>query len=251
MPQRVFAMTEHTTVETRDALLELGFRCDDTVISDVMPGLSFDFGNFKLQASCVTNLRAAEVVLFTGVLTTPRTMAEIDFELPRRVESRNQCAAFIVWYLDEASSEREFRPQRDVGWIEEGRQNRKLLPGVRVMGAYNSRPSCTVRRDWMRLALNTLREHISYLTDSAPVVFCFDGSVLSIRLEREIVALAGQGLPWAVCFSVKAGELRRLPKRFKRECVKLSIWESRLTIDGWRYEGTIEAYAPVGRAGIQ
>jgi hypothetical protein len=103
----------------------------------------------------------------------------------------------------------------------------------------------------MRLALKTLREHLSYLPDSAPVVFYFDGSVLSIHLEGQIVALAGQGLAWAVRFSIRAGELRRLPKRFMHECIGISIWESQLTIDGWRYDGTIDACASGGTAEIQ
>ena len=53
--------------------------------SDVHPDLSFDFGDFKLFASCVTNLSVMEVVLFTGIWATPRTFAMIEFELPRRV----------------------------------------------------------------------------------------------------------------------------------------------------------------------
>lgn len=43
-------------------------------MSDVMPGLSCDFGNVKGSASCVMNLRFKEVVLVTGVLKTERTI---------------------------------------------------------------------------------------------------------------------------------------------------------------------------------
>jgi len=242
---------DQTTIAVWDVLHGLGFQPDDTIFSDVRPGLSFDFGNFKLSASCVTNLRAEQIILFSGVLSTPRTLAEVIFEMPRQVKSCEQCTAWIVWSLDRYSPGRRFQPGRPVDWIEAGRQCQTLLPWVREMGAYNSRPQCVVRRDWMRLALKTLREHLSYLPDRAPVVFCFDGSVLSIYLEDQIVALAGQGLAWAVRVSIRAGELRRLPKRFMHECVGISIWESQLTIDGWRYNGTIDAHAPSGFAEVQ
>ena len=69
-------------------------------MSDEMPGLSFDFGNFKLYAVCVMNLKFREVVMFTGVLTTRRTIAEVIFELPRMLASRELCGAWITWNLD-------------------------------------------------------------------------------------------------------------------------------------------------------
>jgi hypothetical protein len=244
-------VNHQVTIATYDVLLDLGFQPDDTVLSRNCPSLSFDFGGFQLSASCVLNLRVVEVVLFGGVLATPNALAEIEFELPRKVLSREQCAAWIAWSLDQSAPERRFQPRQYVGWIEEGRQNQKLLPWVIDMGAYDSRPSCTVRRDWLRLALKTLGEHLSSLTDSAPVVFSFDGSVLSIRFDGEAVALPGEGFPWAVRFSVKAGDLRRLPKRLMSECLGVEIWESRLRIDRWVYEGTIDLSGLAGRAEIQ
>jgi hypothetical protein len=247
----VRAVDDHATIAVWDVLPGLGFQPDDAVFSDVRPGLSFDFGNFKLSASCATNLRAEQIILFSGLLSTRRTLAEVIFEMPRQVRSCRQCIAWIVWSLDRYSPGRRFEPPRPIDWIEVGRQCETLLPWVREMGAYNSRPQCVVRRDWMRLALKTLHEHLSYLPDSAPVVFYFDGSVLSIHLEGQVVALAGQGLAWAVRFRIRAGELRRLPKRFMHECIGISIWESQLTIDGWRYDGTIDACASSGTAEIQ
>src|SRR5580700_7982451 len=87
-----------------DALKELGFSPDSTVISDDMPGLSFDFGNFKLSASVVINKWFKPVVLFGGVLATPRTLTEVCFELPRMVASRQQVVAFLAYYLDKQAS---------------------------------------------------------------------------------------------------------------------------------------------------
>jgi hypothetical protein len=245
-------LNHQATIATFDVPRDLGFQPDDTVLySHVKPGLSFDFGNFKLSASCLLNVRFVEVVLFRGILATSHSLAEIEFELPTRVLSREQCAAWIVWKLDQYGSERMFQPRRYVAWIEEGRQNQRLVPWVTEMAAYKSRPSCTVRRDWLRLALKTLAEHLSLLPDSAAVVFSFDGSVLSVRIDGKVVALPGEGFPWAVRFNVNAGQLRRLPKRFMREYIGVEIWESRLKIYGWSYEGTINVSGLAGRAEIQ
>lgn len=93
-----------------------------------MPGLSFDFGNFKLSASCVSSSKFREVVMFTGWLTTSRTIAEVRFEMPRAVKSRAQCAAWIVWDLDASAGKNSFQPLREVLWLSEGRQNKNLLP---------------------------------------------------------------------------------------------------------------------------
>jgi hypothetical protein len=76
-------MTNTATTATWDVLKEFGFAPDAAVISDVMPGLSYDFGNFKLSASAVMGKYFRPVVFFTGVLATPRTLAEVCFELPR------------------------------------------------------------------------------------------------------------------------------------------------------------------------
>src|ERR1051325_598825 len=40
-------------VPTMDLLRYLGFQPNSMVISDTVPGLSFDFGNLQLSASCV------------------------------------------------------------------------------------------------------------------------------------------------------------------------------------------------------
>jgi hypothetical protein len=244
-------MIDEATVSTMDSLRCLGFQPDPTVISDGTPGLSFNFGNLKLKASSCLNLRAAEIVLFGGVLSTSRTLAEVHFEMPRQVRSLKQCAAWIVWNLDQHSDRRVFLPTRYVGWIEEGRENQKILPWVKAMSEFNSRPQCTVQRDWFRLALKSLGERLSSLPENADVVFSFDGSVLSIRCDKKVLALPGEGLPWAVRFKVEARMLRRLPKRLTREHIGVSIWESRLTLGNHTYAGTIEEFGTRDSSRVQ
>jgi hypothetical protein len=119
---------DEATIPTMDLLYRLGFQHDPTVVYFDPSGLTFDFGIMKLNAICCLNLRATEIVLFTGVLSTPRTLAEVHFEMPRQVKSLKQCAAWIVWNLDQ-HSDRVFTPSRYVDWVEEGRANRKLRRG--------------------------------------------------------------------------------------------------------------------------
>jgi|SRR5882672_7251782 len=235
------------TIETRDALFGLGFQPDEKVLSDVSPGQSFDFGNFTLRASCCLSPRFVEIVFFTGVLSTPRSSAEVLFEMPRRVKSLKQCAAWIVWNLDQLSGHDVFRPARYVGWIEEGRENQKLLPWKMSMAEFNSRPQCIVQRDWFRLALRSLSEHLASLPDNAGVVFSFDGSVLSIRCDQNVIALPGKGSPWAVRLKVEARTLRSLPKRLMQDNIEVSIWESRITLGNRIYPGALEEF---GRADL-
>src|SRR5262245_21037660 len=59
--------TELSSISTWDLLPSLGFVPDPDVLSD-RPGLSYQFGNVKVSASYVFNLRLKEIVLFTGVL---------------------------------------------------------------------------------------------------------------------------------------------------------------------------------------
>jgi hypothetical protein len=215
-----------------DALKELGFSPDSTVISDDMPGLSFDFGNFKLSASVVINKSFKPVVLFGGVLATPRTLTEVCFELPRMVASRQQVVAFLAYYLDKQASESGsvFHPAREVDWISEGRQNRHLLPWAAEMAAYRSRPHCSVQRDWLRLALKRLAELLGQLDAAAEVEIGFDGSVLLIRCSDEVVAMSAHGRPWRTQFTIPAGNLTHLPKRLGRDEIEISVWDGRLSI---------------------
>ena len=194
------------------------------------------------------DLRAKEIVLFTGVLLTAQILGDVQFEMPQQIMSTKQCAAWVVWHLDQFS---EFKAIQHVGWVVEGRANRRFLPWVRAQAEYDARPSCVVERKWLRLALKTLAEDLASVADEADVVFVFDGSVLSIRCDGKVIALAGEGSPWTVRFKVAAGALRRLPRRLTREHVGLSIWESRLTLGSWVYEGTLEGFSTTDPSKIQ
>ena len=117
---------------------------------------------------------------------------------------------------------------------------------------YDSRPKCTVQRDWLRLARKSLREHLGSLADSAIVVFSFDGAVFSIRCDTKLIVFPGEGSPWTVCFRVEAKTLRQERKRrLMSEHIGISIWNSRIEFGPWSYEGTVGSLSGGGFANVQ
>jgi hypothetical protein len=234
-------MARKASLPTMDALHCLGFRQDPTIVCYSDSTITFDFGILKLKATACMNLRCQQIVLFSGVIRTARTLGEVHFELPQEIESVKLCAALIAWNLDQFS---EFRDIHHIDWLEDGRRNKTLLPWVREMAAWDSCPKCRVERAWLRLALNRLSNRVACLPDDAKVVFAFDGSVFSIRSDGEVIALAGQGTPWTVTFGVRAGFLRHLPKRLNREMVQISIWKAHIEVGNRIYPGTLDQFGP-------
>jgi hypothetical protein len=229
------------TIPTWNLLPALGFQPDDTIVfSDIRPGLSLDFGNFKLSAAALVSPYSSEIISFSGIQATRDRLGEIEFELPRRVPSLKECAAWIVWSLDQQWENRVFRPARATQWIEEARRDRRLLPWVMSQAEFDARPQCTVQRDWLRLARKNLREHLGSLPDNAIVVFSFDGAVFSIRCNTKLIVFPAEGSPWTVCFRVEAKTLLQESKRrVMREHIGISIWKSRIEFGPWSFEGTV------------
>ena len=223
-------MNDVVTIATWDVLLELGF----VPVADPMPGIVFDFGGFTLRATALTNLRFVEVVSLSGVMTTPRTATQIDFEMPTRIESREKCTAWIMWHLDHATKEGMFHAGREVGWVTEGRQNTHLLAWVNERA---ERRVCVVARAWAKLAIKTLAEHLNDVSDQTPVVFSFADSVLTIRCGSGVIAIAGSGDDWPNKFAIDAGQLRKLPKRLPQLRVRIAISNTSLTIGNRLYSG--------------
>jgi len=112
---------------TYDLLKALGFVVDKSVISDDPGGLSFDFGNLKLEASHLLNRKLVPVVSLGGNLSDGRTLAQIECEMPREVGNFEQGVALLTWCLDRQFNG-EFRPLIPIHWIWDGRKNRHLLP---------------------------------------------------------------------------------------------------------------------------
>ena len=96
-----------------------------------------------------------------------------------------------------------------------------------------------------QLGTNRLSVAVGTTIANAGIVFRFDGSVLSIPLNKPVIALLAEGAPWAVCLRVEARTLRRLPRRLMREDIGVSIWESRITLGNHKYQGTIEEFGTI------
>jgi len=233
---------EEGKIDTWDVLKKLGFLPDDEVISDVKPGLSFDFGNFKLSASCCIGSNFREVVHFYGAMITPRTSTPVSFELSRQVQSPQQCAALLAWQLDSIAGSNGFTPALVVKWLEEGRNNRGLLPWNKDKAEYEARPKCVVEKVWLRLALKSLAEILSTVGNEEKITFGFDGSALIIRCAgKVVVAMPAKGTSWRKYYTIQAGEIKNLPKRFTTDNVVVSIWNARLTIGQNSYQVSVDA----------
>jgi len=101
------------------------------------------------------------------------------------------------------------------------------------------------------IGIKTLSEYLTALSDNAGILFSFDGSVLSIRFDKKVIALPGDGSPWAVSFRVEARTQRHLPKRLMRENIGVSIWESCITLDICTYAGTLEGFGTTDPSRVQ
>ena len=77
-------MNEVETLATWDLLKDLGFQPDDECIASKLgPALSFDFGNFKLSASCgMAKGSFREVVVLDGLWGSPRHICPLYLEMP-------------------------------------------------------------------------------------------------------------------------------------------------------------------------
>ena len=126
-------------------------------------------------------------------MTTTRTIAEVECEMPEEVESPEQGVAWITWCLDEHAPGRLFVPAWDVPWLAIGRQYKHLLPWERQRAAYAARPQCSVRRDFAAWGLRYLAQLLAEADEDTLVTFSFDGEVLLITRWRETHGDAGAG----------------------------------------------------------
>lgn len=220
-------------VSTWELLRALGFTEDEGK-------LRYKLDHMNLRASQVWNEWLAPVVSLSGVYQTSKTIGRVASDLLPNVESREQGLAFLAYYLEEYARHDPNAPP----WLHEGRSYRHLLPWERKRTEYEARPHCYVQRDWARLALKKLAEQLAKLDDHSPVSFSFRGGVLTIRcVEGAVIAMSADGRSWAKEYYIKAGALRKLPKRLMRDTVGFAIWDSALTIGNLSFRRVIAAAA--------
>jgi hypothetical protein len=210
------------TITAAAVLERIGFRSDKAG-----DGYSFDFGSLRLDAlPCMSPRTFEDVVLFTGVWSDGRTIAQVQFETPDAFESFEQG---VAWIADGLGRSR-FRPASPVAWLDQGRAWRDRLPWVPAQAAYDARPRCTVGREWFRLPGAHLR---AVAEDGAPVdlaTFAFDGRVLTVTAGSSVLPMPAEGVAWSAQYGVPLSGLRALPKRLILPSVVISVWEGRMSI---------------------
>jgi hypothetical protein len=223
-----------TPFQTVDALKKLGFEPDSSVLSDDGEGLFYDFGNMTLSARSVLNESFIEIISVSGVLATGRSIALVSIQLPPRVTSTEQCAAFIAWGIDKQNG-REFVPLIPTDWLDDGRNNFDTLPWVRKQKQYQERPRCIVERDWLKLAFRDLRLLLPELAESDFLSLTFQNEVFSIHSRLKLIVLPAAGNNWTSNFEITAKNFRSFPKRLNHKDIEISIWENYLYLANWRY----------------
>lgn len=226
-------------LSTHEFLLSVGFVRDPSAGSPTSRSLCYDFGNFTLHVIYGVNRHFMEVALLHGVIITPRTITHVECEMPLELESWEQGLAFLAWSLDN-NSPGSFVPAKYVPWLAEARRYIHLLPWEQEAAAYDARPQCSIHREWARLALRQLGLQALISADETPVIFKFDGEVLTIRCDDCLIAVAASGSAWPRQYVLPARQLRRLPRRLMYNPIWVSVWESALTIANHRYSGLRE-----------
>ena len=227
------------SIATWDVLQQLGFQPADDYFG--CPAMSYDFGSFKLQATRMMNLRMREVVSFSGFVSTSRTMSSIEFDMPLSVESKEQCAAWIAWHVNETlpSQERLIHlPKAEL--LIFGLQHQATLPWVQEKAAYQVRPQCSVERGWLRQALKTIKENVSSSAPDSKISIAFDGHVLSFQSESWIAPIPALGEPWPDRYEIAVSDFY-FPSRLMQETIHISIWKGNLSLGNRLYRGVTTA----------
>lgn len=228
-----------TPISTWDLLLSLGFVPDARVYSNPPGGLSLNFGNFELKAIYVLNRYFRSVIMLMGVMSTARTISEVECEMPEEVESAEQGIAWVTYCLDQHAPGGVFVPAREVPWLEIGRQYKHLLPWEQQMAAYAARPICWAGRDFVRAALRDLARLLSEADKDAQIVFSFDGEVLMIRVAGGFTAIPARGEKWDRRFCLNATRFWGPPKRL-HDPVSIVVGGGAITIGNYLYHGVEE-----------
>lgn len=207
-------------VSVASLLESLGFKKTGNPVGD----FTIDFGNLVLSAVPCTDEYFRPVVAFSGVYRDARTLREIAFNIPDKVESAPQVKAWIACGIGEW-----FHPAMPFDWLEEGRQMRELLPWEREMRAYRDRPQISVQRAWFRLATKDLRDAAERCDETAVCRFMFDGRILTIEFDGRLIPLPASGnKPWEHQASIPLKRLTNMPRRWMTDPVCISLWQDQI-----------------------
>ena len=232
-------------IKARALLESLGFKPVIAEFTDEQPGYRYDFGNWALEASVLTNRYFYQVMQFSGVLSDERSISMIDFALLLEVESYEQGVALIAYGIPS-----DFTPLHPTPWLEQGRAWEEHLPGRRERRLYQRRPQCHVDADWFRVASKKLRS-IGQAAD-ADVVFTltYRDEILKFDLPGYTLVMSATGKSWPRSYRCRVQGLRHLSKRTPSRGVPVSIWNECLAIGNLTLKLELDPLAvPLGAEG--
>lgn len=217
------------SLKTSDLLLDLGFRPVVAQYAEEQPGYCYDFGNLRLVAARMTSIHLQQVMHFSGVTSSSRAVALVEFELPLALESYEQGVSIIAYNIG-----RQFTPLRATPWLDQGRAWEEHLPHRRQMREYEQRPQCRVEADWFRVAAKRLIAVGEAAETDAEFGVSYRNSVLKFELPGQILVMPAEGQSWTQVYRCRLQDLRGIRKRTPSRGVLLSVWEGRLEIGGVR-----------------
>lgn len=213
------------TISVEEPLVELGFDRDPAEQNFGSASFHRTFGNLTLRATECLNRWYRPVWLFDGIASDSRTIAQIEFEMPLAVESREQG---IAWIAEHLSTNTPLQQAPD--WLQQGLAWRDELPWRKVQFAHEGRPRCTVGRDWFRLPCRTLRQLGETAERNDRVEVSFDGEALKFRTLEHFLVSPASGFSWDRPVAVELTGLRHLPQRLMRPIIEVSVWEAHLCL---------------------
>ncbi len=234
-------------IPVMEVLAQIGWVPAPEVTVTESPAFKFNFGNFELVATTFTNFYLQPVVNFEGLYGDGRTVAQILFEVPERIESRAQVLAWLAFGIGQ-----QIPLAITPSWLEEGRQTQHRLPWERQRAAYNERPQASVDRDWMRVLGKRLAADALLARDTDTCRVHFDGTALRFHLPDKTLPVPATGREaWLVGVIVSLPHLRRLPARWMQDPVEVSYWDGCLRMANCGFNATIEPAAPAASAPVQ
>ena len=223
---------------TLDSLIALGFESRKTGDQvEEVKAVCYRFACLDLDALHVMNLYARQVILLRGVLTTGRTLATIESQIPDDLGNAFEAAAWVSYGLK--SHRHKLEPLPD--WFLEGEAHWDLVPPARQLSearerqrVYLSSPRCHIDRDYARPLRRNLLEELSGLAGETEMTVSFDGRVLSIDLKDRIHEVLASGDSWPSSYKAIVGPEAKMPARFESGIVEVSVFEGYVRFDGLR-----------------
>ena len=195
-------------------------------------GAGYIFSHLILNAIHVMSPTSFRfVVLLTGVVLTPRSVGEVESQIPADLGSALEAAAWVSYAL--RSYRKDLEPLPD--WFVEGERHWDLIPHVRERREYEARPKCYIDRDYARPLRSKLLEQLYYPTGEAEMTFSFDGSILSIVHRNSVHRVVASGDSWPSSYRVIVDPEAKLPTRFNRPEVEVSVFKGYILFDERRF----------------